>query len=173
MKHKLMPLLTALACAALAVALAPMMPTATAGYGYDLDEEAQQWYDFAHDKGIEINHLHANSRAAVRRKSAAAVFRIEQLCRDVCRGCPEADRYARMRKTIARKAKFKIAKCTWQAQMKLEDCYADSRQQLEDAGYAEFLPYIYNPYRTAQRELVSNQRGAQGFIERTTHCVSR
>jgi hypothetical protein len=151
-------LCAALACAAFAIALSPVAPSATAGFGYDLDPEAQLWYDFAHDKAQEINHLHIRYRASLDRKHELTRDRIARFCvaRNSCAGCEE--HYRRIRKAIARRAKFEVGKCVWEAQMELDACYGDARAQLEEAGYDYFVLHIYSPYRTTQRRLIDRHR---------------
>jgi hypothetical protein len=159
---------SALAIAAFAIALAPTTPIATAGLGHDFDEEAQQWYDFAHDKAQEINLLHIRSSTAVMHKTYAARCQIFRYCGAY--GSRNVDTHRRIRMSIARRAKFAIGKCVWEAQMELDACYDDARQQLEDAGYGYFVTHIYSPYRTTQRHLVQYQRDAQNHLNAAVNC---
>jgi hypothetical protein len=171
MKHKQSTLLAALACALFAVALAPIASTASAGYGYDLDEEAQQWYDFAHDKAQEINLLHIRTTHSIEQKVHSAYRRILNSCCPLRTRCDNT-RTSAKRRSLARRARFNIGKCVWEAQMELDACYEDARQQLEAAGYGYFVPHIYNPYRTTQRWTVEQQRHSNHVIGCAVNCVT-
>ena len=162
-------ILSIIAASLLAIAIAPNTPSASADY---YDPEAQMWYEFAHDKGIEINHILQNYGAAIGRKTYYAVHQIEYFCPDQCPEREMGIRYERIRNSIARRARLDVAKCVWEAQMKLEDCYTDARAQLEAAGYAYFLPYIYNPYRSVQGNLVEAQRYSNMHIAIAADCGS-
>ena len=164
MKNRITALL-ALLC--LAIAVAPNTPSASADY---YDPEAQMWHDFAHDKGVEINLLFSRSYARIHYKAEYAVRAIEPYCEIMCRNHEEEMRYERIRKSIARTVKFQIGKCVWEAQMELDACYTDARAQLEAAGYDYFLPYVYNPYRSVQSDLVAIQRRANHLLTCASDC---
>jgi hypothetical protein len=180
MNQRVFTMCAALACAAFAIALAPIAPAAVAGgghHGHDLDPAAQVWYDFAHDKAQEINLLRIRASHSLYHKTHRAVDAIYNHCCIIrCVGCcgskQEDQRQRRIRKSIARRAKFEVGKCVWEAQMELDACYEDARQQLEDAGHEYFfIEYVYSPYRTVQRHLVGQQRNSQNYLNAATHCV--
>ena len=174
MKPRVITMFAALACALFAIALAPNAPSAIAGaaghHAHDLDPEAQIWYDFAHDKAQEINLLHIRASHSVEHKTDYAVHHILNYC-CTTRSIPcDESRYSAKRRSIARRARFDIGKCVWEAQMELDACYEDARQELEAAGYAYFVLHIYSPYRTTQRALVNHQRYAQQDIGSAVAC---
>jgi hypothetical protein len=174
MKHRSSTLLAALACAALALALAPTTPTAIAGggyYGHDLDEEAQQWYDFANEKAQEINLLHIRIAHSIESKTYRAYHSIERYCPPPCLTRPPVDQNAARRRSIARKARFSIGKCAWEAHMELDACYEDARAQLEAAGYGYFVTHIYTPYRTTQRWVHQFQRKSNHVLACAVNCT--
>ena len=180
MNQRAITLCAAFACAVFAIALAPKAPSAIAGtaghHGHDLDPEAQLWYDFAHDKAQEINLLHLRTTHSIEHKAHSAYYRILNLCPPApcfdCRRGPEHAQQAARRRSLARRARFDIGKCAWEAQMELDACYEDARAQLEAAGYGIFVPYIYTPYRSTQRWTVEGQRYSNHIIGCAVNCVT-
>jgi hypothetical protein len=105
MNQRIFTMCAALACAIFAIALAPTTPAATAGLDHDFDEEAQLWYDFAHDKAQEINLLQIRTNHSLEHKTLYAFHNISSHCCFIRIPCDETRQAAR-RRSIARRAIF-------------------------------------------------------------------
>jgi hypothetical protein len=173
--------------AILALSTAPL-PTATAGrparpdadpcrYSRDLEQDNPDfalWEEFCDDT-VEALHLrYLNADAQCHRAGRTAVEQIQGFCRRHCQQCRDRSRcqIPRRAKDLARKGKFEIGKCTWDACMDFDAIYDNARAQLEEAGYACLVQKLYVKYQYVKQHSVRFQRRlTNGLDQATRRCL--
>jgi hypothetical protein len=178
--------LTIAAIAILALSTAPL-PIATAGRparpdadpcGYTRHLNADNvefalWEAYCDDV-VEALHLrHLNAEAECHRAKGTAIHEIIRFCQRHCRDCQESRsrcrHIPRRAKNMARKGKFEVGKCTWDACMDYDAIYDAARAQLDEAGYACLVQKLYVKYQYVKQHSVRFQRYSIKKIDQMTY----